>query len=143
MQCKAPLPKKKKVYDLPTGRISEDEISAPVMRVMKQSCTNVQSQRRKERRYRDDRECEDGQIECFSRDLYQQDTVADAIDALETSAKVQQALAMLSKTQQRRIHLYYYAGFNKREIADFEGVSRQNVSKSIKQALRILKKILK
>lgn len=143
MQNKTPLPKKKKVYNLPVGRISEDEIPAPVMRAMKQSRTNVQSQRRKDRRYRDGREFISGETECLSQNMCQQDTVADAIEVLEESARVQQALCLLSETQQRRVRLHYYAGFNKQEIADIEGVSRQNVSKSIKRALRILKRILK
>lgn len=143
MQRKVPPLKKKKVYNLPTGRIAEDEIPAPVLQAMKESSTKHQSQRRKDRRYRDDREYHDGETECFAQDVYQQDTVADAVDALETSAKVQQALTALSETQQRRIRLFYFAGLNKREIADIEGVSRQNVSKSIKHGLRILKKLLK
>lgn len=100
------------------------------------------SYRRKERRYRDYRFYEDGKTELNCRDFCSLNTVLDQVEGFELSKEINAALNALTATQKRRIKLYYYYGFNKAEIAEMERVSHQNVGKSIKKALRILRNIL-
>jgi RNA polymerase sigma factor (sigma-70 family) len=115
----------------------------PIVNAIERSRASMAAQRRKDRRYRDERAFIDGDTECLTRDLCAQNTVADAVDALETSKAIKQAISSLSETQQRRIRLYYYDGYNQHEIAEIEGVSRQAITHSLKKSLRVLWKILK
>lgn len=102
-----------------------------------------QSWRRKERRYRDGRSYKDGETELEAQELSSNNTVLDEVEALDLSEMLKQAIATLSETQQRRIKLFYYFGYTKTEIAEMEGVSRKNISVSIKKSLRKLKNFLK
>lgn len=61
----------------------------------------------------------------------------EAIDELN------RAIESLTETQQRRIRLFYFEGLTEVQIADLEGVSKQNVSKSILSARKKLKKFFK
>lgn len=52
------------------------------------------------------------------------------------------AINQLSSTQRRRIKMYYFDELNLKTIAAIEKTSFQMISKSIKQAIKKLKKIL-
>lgn len=53
------------------------------------------------------------------------------------------AINTLSKTQKRRIKLYYFEDMTVEEIAKLEGTTHQAVSKSIRKAIEEIKKIIK
>jgi RNA polymerase sigma-70 factor (ECF subfamily) len=57
--------------------------------------------------------------------------------------KIYEAVAGLPENQGRRIRAHYFFGVSMAQIAEKEGLSKQNVSKSINKGLAHLKKILK
>ena len=118
------------------------DIPTQVSTAIWQSRASIAAQRRQDRRYRDERAYVDGETECLAQNLRNNNSVADAFDALEIQARVKRALAGLSVTQRRRVELHYYMGYTNREIAHAEGVSPQAVSYSIKKSLIALRKIL-
>lgn len=56
--------------------------------------------------------------------------------------RAREALAVLSPDIRRRIYMYFYDGMTTRQIAKAEGVSHNAVAKSIRIALKVLKKQL-
>ncbi|NLW79568.1 MAG: sigma-70 family RNA polymerase sigma factor [Ruminococcaceae bacterium] len=60
----------------------------------------------------------------------------------ERNAALQEAIATLTKTQQRVIRAYYFTGYTMREIAEHEGTSKSAVSHILKRARKNLKKLL-
>lgn len=52
------------------------------------------------------------------------------------------AINHLSATQRRRVKMYYFDDLDLKTIASIEKTSFQMISKSIKQAIKKLKKIL-
>lgn len=56
--------------------------------------------------------------------------------------KVHRAISKLSCVQQRRIKLYFFEGLTYKQIADFEHCKYQAIEKSIKSALKTIKKFL-
>lgn len=57
--------------------------------------------------------------------------------------KFREAIARLPEAQRRRCILYFYHGLTEKEIAKAEGVTQPMVTKSLNQAMKNLKKILK
>lgn len=133
---------KSDVIELKVGPVKKDEIPLEVKYALAKAKIREQSLSRKERRYRDSREYLDGLTESCVRELANTNPVEDEAEQHEMSQKVRKAISMLDETQQRRIYLFYFAGLNKSEIGRLEGVSHQNVAKSIKRALKKLKKFL-
>ena len=56
--------------------------------------------------------------------------------------QLHQAIAILTKTQQRRLTLYYFRGLTYKRIAEMEGCSVSAVGGSISAAMENIKKIL-
>lgn len=52
------------------------------------------------------------------------------------------ALEQLTETQRKRVKLFYLYGWTERQIAEYEGVNRYAVRKSLDQSIKKLKKIL-
>lgn len=67
----------------------------------------------------------------------------DYIIQKSTFEDLRKAIDMLPEVQKRRIKLYYFNELNLEQIAKIERTSFQMISKSIKQAINNLKKILK
>ena len=52
------------------------------------------------------------------------------------------ALEQLTETQRKRVELFYLYGWTERQIAEYEGVNRYAVRKSLDQSIKKLKKFL-
>ena len=52
------------------------------------------------------------------------------------------ALEQLTETQRKRVELFYLCGWTERQIAEYEGVNRYAVRKSLDQSIKKLKKFL-
>lgn len=63
----------------------------------------------------------------------------DDVDQRTDSLILQAAIGSLPQASQRRLLLYFYFGYTHKEIAQFEGISRVAVTKSINIAIGQLK----
>lgn len=77
------------------------------------------------------------------RMLYKPLSTEEIIEKNITNIKLKSAINGLSKTQRRRIVMYYFEDFTQEEIAKIENISHQAVSKNILNAIKIIKKNLK
>ena len=85
---------------------------------------------------------EEGLTEYF-HSVFSNDEPEDAVIARAEREKMREALDKLPQVQRRRCILYFYHGLDEKEIAKAEGVTQQMVSKSLDQAMKNLKGILK
>ena len=65
---------------------------------------------------------------------------AEANRIQKRAALMEQIRSLLTKTQFRRVWLYYVKQMNEREIAAIEGVGQQRISKSLISSRKILEK---
>lgn len=56
--------------------------------------------------------------------------------------KIKKTLEQLTKTQRKRLELFFFYGWTERQIAEYEGVNRYAIRKSLEQAIKKLKKFL-
>lgn len=75
----------------------------------------------------------------FQKEEGVEDTVLNKLEAEHLHSAIQQ----LSEIQRRRLMKYYFEDKNYEQIAQEEGCSFQMVAKSVKAAIRNLKKILR
>lgn len=75
----------------------------------------------------------------FQKEEGVEDTVLNKLEAERLHSAIQQ----LSEIQRRRLMKYYFKDKNYEQIAQEEGCSFQMVAKSVKAAIRNLKKILR
>ena len=75
----------------------------------------------------------------FQKEEGVEDTVLNKLEAERLHSAIQQ----LSEIQRRRLMKYYFEDKNYEQIAQEEGCSFQMVAKSVKAAIRNLKKILR
>ena len=75
----------------------------------------------------------------FQKEEGVEDTVLNKLEAERLHSAIQQ----LSEIQRRRLMKYYFEDKNYEQIAKEEGCSFQMVAKSVKAAIRNLKKILR
>ena len=75
----------------------------------------------------------------FQKEEGVEDTVLNKLEAEHLHSAIQQ----LSEIQRRRLMNYYFEDKNYEQIAQEEGYSFQMVAKSVKAAIRNLKKILR
>ncbi len=85
---------------------------------------------------------EDGTTEYLHSVFSDNEPEERTIDKLEYE-KVREAIEKLPEVQKRRCILYFYYGLDEKKIAKAEGVTQQMVSKSLAQAMKNLKEILK
>lgn len=85
---------------------------------------------------------EEGLTEYF-HSVFSNDEPEDAVIARAEREKIREALDKLPPVQRRRCILYFYHGLDEKEIAKAEGVTQQMVSKSLDQAMKNLKGLLK
>lgn len=79
----------------------------------------------------------------YSRALNKLLNLEDYVIQNLINTELYKAINLLSETQRRRLLLYYFYGLKLEDIARIEGTSFQMISKSIKQGIANLKKILK
>ena len=93
-------------------------------------------------------EIDEFQTEIWDSSLYErvfqkeegvEDTVLNKLEA----ERLHNAIQQLSEIQRRRLMKYYFEDKNYEQIAQEEGCSFQMVAKSVKAAIRNLKKILR
>lgn len=56
--------------------------------------------------------------------------------------RIHKALEQLTQTQRKRLELFFFYGWTERQIAEYEGVNRYAVRKSLDLSIKKLKKIL-
>ena len=79
----------------------------------------------------------------YERIFQKEESVEDTVlNKLETE-RLHSAIQQLSEIQRRRLMKYYFEDKNYEQIAQEEGCSFQMVAKSVKAAIRNLKKILR
>lgn len=79
----------------------------------------------------------------YKKVINNEDGIDDLIIRNFTYDELINAINKLSNTQRRRIKMYYFDELDLKTIASIEHTSFQMISKSIKQAINNLKKILK
>ena len=79
----------------------------------------------------------------YKKRINNEDGIDDLIIRNSTYDNLINAINKLSNTQRRRIKMYYFDELDLKTIASIEHTSFQMISKSIKQAINNLKKILK
>lgn len=79
----------------------------------------------------------------YKKVINNEDGIDDLIIRNSTYDELINAINKLSNTQRRRIKMYYFDELDLKTIASIEHTSFQMISKSIKQAINNLKKILK
>ena len=79
----------------------------------------------------------------YKKVINNEDGIDDLIIRNSTYDELINAINKLSNTQRRRIKMYYFDELDLKTIASIEHTSVQMISKSIKQAINNLKKILK
>ena len=78
----------------------------------------------------------------FNRGVNISESLDDYIIRKTSYEELMNAINQLSSTQRRRIKMYYFDELDLKTIAAIEKTSFQMISKSIKQAIKKLKKIL-
>lgn len=78
----------------------------------------------------------------YNRTSYNDEGIDDYIIRTSTYDELMNAINQLSPTQRRRIKMYYFDELDLKTIATIEHTSFQMISKSIKQAIKNLKKNL-
>ena len=128
------------LYKLANGKWIRIEVSVEVKELLEQTDRQIRSQRRQDRRYRDDKEYIDGETEAR---MYQpQEEVADLVARLDIYRRLNAALETLPESQRRRLLLHCVNGLTCRQIAEAEGVNFKTVSESISKALKTIKNSL-
>lgn len=79
----------------------------------------------------------------YKKGINNEDGLDDLVIRNSTYEELINAINKLSNTQRRRIKMYYFDELDLKTIASIEHTSFQMISKSIKQAINNLKKILK
>ncbi|MBQ9944776.1 MAG: sigma-70 family RNA polymerase sigma factor [Clostridia bacterium] len=67
----------------------------------------------------------------------------EEVEVRYINQKLHEALSLLTSTQLRRVYAHFYRGLTYEKIAKQEGVCSSAVKKSVKQALKKMKKLLK
>lgn len=80
--------------------------------------------------------------EITRRAFYPQEDVFDIVYRKLRREMLYEAINKLTKTQQRRLLLYFFGGFTYEEIAQIEGCRHSAVARTVKSALRKLRKYL-
>lgn len=78
----------------------------------------------------------------FNRGVNISESLDDYIIRKTSYEELMNAINQLSSTQRRRVKMYYFDELDLKTIATIEKTSFQMISKSIKQAIKKLKKIL-
>ncbi len=78
----------------------------------------------------------------YNRAPINKEGIDDIIIRNSTYEELMNAINHLSATQRRRVKMYYFDDLDLKTIASIEKTSFQMISKSIKQAIKKLKKIL-
>lgn len=78
----------------------------------------------------------------FNRGVNISESLDDYIIRKTSYEELMNAINQLSSTQRRRVKMYYFDELDLKTIAAIEKTSFQMISKSIKQAIKKLKKIL-
>lgn len=79
----------------------------------------------------------------FNNSIYEYKSVEDIVEEKITNEKLYRVINSLSKTQKRRIELYYFKHLKLEEIANLEKTTHQAISKSIGLALKEIRKKFK
>ena len=79
----------------------------------------------------------------YERAFQKEEGVEDAVIKKLEKERLHNAIEQLSEIQKRRLIKYYFEDKNYEEIAKEEGCSFQMVAKSVKAAIRNLKKMLR
>lgn len=79
----------------------------------------------------------------FERVFKKEEDIEDAVVKKLEEERLYNAIEQLSEIQKRRLLKYYFEDKNYGQIAQEEGCSFQMVAKSVKSAIRNLKKILR
>ena len=79
----------------------------------------------------------------YERAFQKEEGIEDAVIKKLEKERLHNAIEQLSEIQKRRLIKYYFEDKNYEEIAKEEGCSFQMVAKSVKAAIRNLKKILR
>ena len=79
----------------------------------------------------------------FERVFQKEEDIEDAVVKKLEEERLYNAIEQLSVIQKRRLLKYYFEDKNYEQIAQEEGCSFQMVAKSVKSAIRNLKKILR
>ena len=127
------------IYTLADGKRIRLKVSIEVKELLEQSDRQIRSQRRQERRRHT--EYVDGLTDTTT--VCPQEDFADLISRMDSYRELHTAIDKLSVVQKRRLSLYYFGGFNYRQIAEIEGVNQGTAARSIEQAKKALRKRLR
>jgi len=126
------------VYEIAKGKQICLDVPIPVKELLEQSCRQIRSQRRQDRRYHELFRGED----VLTATAHPIESIADLVIRKDENERLLTAVEELPERQKRWLRLYYYEGCTYSSIAKKEGVSVSTVTRSTKRALVTLKEML-
>lgn len=81
--------------------------------------------------------------ELYHRAILKEQQVEDIVIRKERDYKIHKSIELLSESQRNKIIKYYYEDKNMIEISKENNISKQAVSKSLKESYKLLKQFLK
>lgn len=129
-----------------TNKLNEVEVSKEIFDVFNESELNDISTMHKDRKHIDYRNYDDSEIIenlIFNKSKDKYKILEDDYIKEVEHQELRKVIDELSNIQKRRIKMYYFEELNLEQIAKIEHTSFQMISKSIKQGIENLKKILK
>ena len=124
------------IYKLANGKRVCLNVSIEVKELLEQTDRQTRSQRRQDKRHLDFVESMD---ELDTLPAQPQKDIADLVIMMDSHTKLYAAMEKLSEVHRRRVYLYHFSGLTCREIADIEKVHHTTVSRSLQQAINVLK----
>ena len=126
------------IYKLADGKRIRIDVTIEVKELLEQSDRQIRSQRRKDRRYLDFF----GGVDDLEAIAPQHEDTTDLVSEMESNAELYAALEKLSEIHRRRLCLHHFCGLTCLEIAKIEKVHHSTVSRSLRKALKVLKRYL-
>jgi len=124
------------IYKLANGKRVCLNVSIEVKELLEQTDRQTRSQRRQDKRHLDFVGSTD---ELDTLPAQPQKDIADLVIMMDSHNKLYSAMEKLSEVNRRRVYLYHFCGLTCREIADIEKVHHTTISRSLQQALNVLK----
>jgi len=124
------------IYTLANGKRILIDVTVEVKELLEQTDRKTRSQRRQDKRHLD---FVGGTDELDTLPAQPQTDIADLVIMMDSHNKLYSAMEKLSEVHRRRVYLYHFCGLTCREIADIEKVHHTTISRSLQQALNVLK----
>ena len=121
--------------------IMTSEEFEPYAEIFNAYLANEDSERKRQHLHMDEGYAEDEESDLKISD-FDWNPVVNTVLANLQNEQIHLALKQLTEIQRKRVELFYLYGWTERQIAEYEGVNRYAVRKSLDQSIKKLKKFL-